>query len=162
MHQAAYRFVSQMVIGIHYGSVVEIGGRDINGGVRHLVTADDYISIDLEEGPAVDVVGDCRTWTPPWSADLVICCEVLEHADDPAAVVKACRSYLASGGQLVLTCAGPGRPSHSGHDGGQLQPGEHYANIHPDWLREQLEDLNDVHVEYDPTVNDVYATATQP
>jgi SAM-dependent methyltransferase len=158
MHAAARSFVAGALAGSHFGAVVEIGGRDINGGVRDLFTCDTYVSLDLEPGAGVDVVTDCRDWTPPEPVDLVICCEVLEHAPDPAGVVKAAVSYLAPGGLLVVTAAGPGRAAHSGHDGGPVRPGEHYGNIDPDDLDQWLAELDDVQVVYAPMPCDVYAT----
>ena len=159
MHASARNFVGGVVSGRVFGRVVEVGGRDINGGVRDLVACAEYLSIDLESGPAVDAVVDCRDWSPPWPADLVICCEVLEHSPDPAGVLGACAGYLRSGGLLVVTCAGPGRRPHSGHDGGRVRPGEHYANIDPAWMRGALSGMDDVVVEYRAGVCDVYATA---
>jgi 2-polyprenyl-3-methyl-5-hydroxy-6-metoxy-1,4-benzoquinol methylase len=158
VHASARNFVAGVVGGRVFDRVVEVGGRDINGGVRDLVTCAEYLSIDLAAGPAVDVVADCRDWSPPWLADLVICCEVLEHSPDPGGVVAACLGYLRPDGLLVLTCAGPGRKPHSGHDGAKLRPGEHYGNIDPDVIRRVLSGVDDVHVEYHPGVCDVYAT----
>lgn len=141
--------------------VVEIGGRFINGGVRDLIKADEYISLDLEDGPDVDVVADCRTWTPPGPADLVVACEVLEHAEDAEGVIGACLGYLAAGGRLIVTCAGPGRAPHSGHDGGTVRPGEHYANIEPADLTGWLAGLDELEVTYQPGPCDVYATGVR-
>ena len=74
MHDPAFRYVASVVAGQRYARVVEVGSRDINGSIRELVDADTYVGIDLEEGPGVDVVGDCRYWEPPWDASLVLCC----------------------------------------------------------------------------------------
>jgi SAM-dependent methyltransferase len=159
VHDAARQYVATVIAGQRYARVVEVGSRDINGSIRELVDAATYVGIDLEPGPGVDVVADCRFWEPPWPASLVVCCEVLEHADDPAAVVKACIGYLKVGGRLVVTCAGPGRVPHSGHDGGPAHDGEHYANIHPADLEKWLaEDLEAVRVEFRAIPCDVYAT----
>jgi SAM-dependent methyltransferase len=158
VHDAARRFVAQHVAGRRFGHVVEVGGRDVNGSVRGMFAAASYTAVDLEPGPGVDVVADCRTWAPDEPADLVLCLEVLEHADDPAGVVGACVSYLAPGGLLVVTCAGPGRTPHSGHHGGPLEDGEYYANVDPDDLDAWLGDLTDVQVHYAAGPCDVYAT----
>jgi hypothetical protein len=159
MHEAAWRYVASVVAGQKYARVVEVGGRDINGGVRELIQAGTYVSVDLEDGPGVDVVADCRYWEPPWKASLVVCCETLEHAPDPKAVVDACVGYLKPGGRLVLTCAGPGRAPHSGHDGQAVRDGEYYANVDPANLEKWLaEDLEAVKVEYKAIPCDVYAT----
>lgn len=159
MHDAALRYVASVVEGKHYPRVVEIGGRNVNGGIRQIVSAEEYLSIDLEDGPEVDVVGDCRDWEPPWDASLVLCCEVLEHAPEAREVVDAAISYLRPGGRLIVTCAGPGRIPHSGHDGGPIQANEWYENIDPDDLEKWLtEDLEAVRVRYNGLAKDVYAT----
>jgi SAM-dependent methyltransferase len=159
MHDSARQYVATVVAGQRYSRVVEVGSRDINGSIRELVDVATYVGIDLEDGPGVDVVADCRFWEPPWKASLVLVCEVLEHAPDPRAVVDACIGYLRPGGRLIVTCAGPGRAPHSGHDGGPVDDGEHYANIAPLDLEKWLaEDLEAVRVEFRAIPCDVYAT----
>lgn len=160
MHAEALAYATGWLANRSYGAVVEVGGRNINGGVRHLFDAGTYISLDLHDGPGVDVVADCRDWKPDQPADLVICLEVLEHAPDPAGVVAACVSYLAPGGRLLVTAAGPGRAPHSGLDGGTVRAGEHYANIDPYELRSWLAGLDDVQVVQQGP--DVYATGVAP
>jgi SAM-dependent methyltransferase len=161
MHLAAYTYVADLLARQHFAKVVEIGGRDINGGVRGTFTCDAYTSLDLEPGPGVDVVADCQAWTPPEPVDLVLVLEVLEHAPDQAGVIRAAISYLAPGGRLVITAGGPGRAPHSGHDGGALAPGEHYGNLDPDDLRAWLSELKDVDVVYAPGPCDVYGTGVK-
>jgi trans-aconitate methyltransferase len=159
MHDSARQYVATVVAGQHYARVVEVGGRFVNGRVRDLISADEYISIDLEDGPDVDVVGDCREWSPPWLASLVVSAETLEHAPDPRGVVDACIGYLRPGGRLVVTCAGPGRAPHSGHDGGPVADSEHYANIEPTDLAEWMgEGCEAVRVEFHAIPHDVYGT----
>jgi SAM-dependent methyltransferase len=164
VHPEARQFVETALRGRGpWRRVVEVGGRNINGGVRDLIVAGEYLSVDLEPGPAVDVVADCREWSPPEPADLVLCLEVLEHADDPAGVVGAAVGYLRPGGLLVLTCAGPGRGPHSGVDGGTVRDDEHYANIEPPDLGQWLHDagVRDSVITYHGGPRDVYATGTR-
>lgn len=161
MHAAAQNYVLSVLGGRHFGSVVEIGGRDINGGVSHLFTCDRYVSIDLEPGPGVDIVADATLWSPDGPVDLVICCEVLEHAPDQQGVIEAALSWLAPGGQLVITAGGPGRAPHSGHDGGAPHDGEWYGNLDPDNLKGWLTGCSAVDVQYAAGPCDVYATAVK-
>lgn len=162
MHTEARDYVATVATDRHYPRVVEVGGRWINGGVRDLVDSHTYISLDLHPGGDVDVVIDVRDWRPPAPIDLVICCEVLEHADDAEAVVAACTRMLAPGGRFVMTCAGPGRDPHSGLDGGPVRAGEHYANIEPAEMKGWLDALGDVQVLHYPTRGDLYATGVMP
>jgi SAM-dependent methyltransferase len=163
MHAAAMAWLRQFATPEPL-TVVDVGGRNINGTPRGLFPAAAYTAVDLQDGPGVDVVADCRQWHPPASVDLVVCCEVLEHAPDPRAVVRSCVDYLKPGGRLVLTCAGPGRAPHSGHDGGGVRPGEHYANISPVELRLWLlaQGLTDLELVDNTVTADVYATGVAP
>lgn len=158
MHPEARGYVARIVVGAHYPKVVEVGGRWINGGIRDLVSCESFTSLDLHPGADVDVVTDVRDWTPPAPVDLVICCEVIEHAHDAEGVVAACLAMLAPGGRFVMTCAGPGREPHSALDGGAVRDGEHYANIEPAQMKEWMDQLDEVEVEHHPGRGDLYAT----
>lgn len=126
MHAAAYAWVANHAQA--YGRVVEFGGLNINGSVRALFGDATYCSIDLVEGPGVDVVADCCD-VPLTDWDCVVCCEVLEHHPAPEKVIDAACRALAADGVFIMTCAGDGRAPHSAVDGGGLRPDEHYRNI---------------------------------
>ena len=158
MHSEARAFVEKAVRELGpFGSVVEYGALNINGGVRDLFTGD-YLGIDPQEGPGVDVVADAATWKAKKKADCVVCCEVFEHTPDWPELVASAARALKPKGALILTMAGPGRAPHSAVDGGAIRDGEHYENVEPsdliDVLREQF---TDIHV--DQLGPDVRATA---
>lgn len=144
------------------GAVLDQGGRDINGSPRLLFPGSTYLTIDLEDGPGVDVVGDARHWRPDAPVDLVLSVEVLEHAPDPAALLEAAWACLAPGGRLIITCATDPRAPHSGHDGGLPWPGEYYANVSPEDLKGWLDGWDDVEIEVHPDRGDLYACAVKP
>lgn len=139
MHAEAYAWVKQHAP-TNARSVLDIGGRDINGTVRDLFpTAENYRVLDEIDGPNVDIVTDATTWTPDHLYDIVIAAEVFEHTPAWPAICSTAFLALKPGGLLILTMAGPGRDPHSAVDGGSvLYDGEHYANIHPDDLHRQL------------------------
>jgi SAM-dependent methyltransferase len=143
--------------------VLDVGGRDINGSPRHLWPAADYEVVDPTEGPRVTHVGTIETFKSRHKFDVVVCAEVLEHAPDWPAVVKACVDHLRKGGRLILTAACPPRMRHSGYDGGVVRPGEHYENVDPDLLRSTLRrlPLKGVEVQVHEDRGDVYAAATR-
>lgn len=128
MHVAAKKWVAAHARPAK--SVLDIGGRDINGSVRDLfLGAEHYVSIDLLAGPAVDVIGDVTLWDWDETFEVVVCCEVLEHAKNWRDILRAAFDRLESGGLFIMTCAGEGRAPHSGVDGGHLRPDEYYGNI---------------------------------
>lgn len=163
MHDAARAYVASVLAGSHWGHVIDVGGRNVNGTVTDLFTLGRYECVDLHPGPGVTTVADCRTWQPEEPADLVLLLEVLEHTDDPKGVLAACMSYLAPGGRLVVTAAGPGRAVHSGVDGGPaLYAGEHYANVEEADLARWLDGLDQVQLARNEAARDVYATGVKP
>lgn len=131
MHAEAYDWVRQHAGAPH--TVLDIGGRDINGSCRALFPdATQYKVLDIRPGINVDIVADAATWTPDQQFTLVLCTEVFEHTSAWPEICRTAFSACAPGGRFVATMAGPGRPPHSAVDGGwSLHPGEHYANIVP-------------------------------
>lgn len=165
MHAEAKAWVAQYATAAPC-AVLDIGGRDINGTTRDLFpNADPYVVLDIAAGPNVDIVADAATWTPDREYDIVLSTEVFEHTETWPAICATALAALSPGGLFVATMAGPGRPTHSAVDGGwTLHPGEHYANIHPDDLRQALggQGWVDVEVEYRPTPADVRCAARKP
>jgi SAM-dependent methyltransferase len=158
MHTAAFLYVDEHCEDVSgtTGIVVECGSRNVNGSVRGLFPYAQYLGIDIEAGPGVDMVADFReVEMVDQLADVVICCEVLEHDTDPAALLAKAFEVLHLGGKLIMTCAGVGRAEHSAVDGGPLRDGEHYRNVSSDeltgWLTEQEWSKFDVDVAGDDT-----------
>lgn len=132
MHEQAFEWVRRHATTAAV-SVLDIGGRDINGSPRHLYpNAARYVVLDNQPDRGVDIVADAATWTPDQRYEVVLCLEVFEHTPAWPDILHTAYRALVPGGILVLTMAGPGRPEHSAVDGGPaLHPGEHYANIEP-------------------------------
>jgi len=144
-------------------SVLEIGGRWINGGVRDLFpNADPYVSLDIEDGPFVDIVANAATWIPDRTYDLIVCTEVFEHTPEWPAILSTMAAACRTGGRLVLTMAGPGRPAHGASGGGEV-PGEFYRNVPPGELAFELaaRGWGAIEVDYQPSPADTRATATR-
>lgn len=137
MHPEALGWVEQCVSQLTTTPqvVIELGARNVNGGVRHLFpTAHTYIGVDIAPGPDVDVVADAADWTSELLADVIVSTEMLEHTPHGARIIKQACNNLVDGGVFIVTAAGPGRSPHSAVDGGPLREGEHYANIGSDEL----------------------------
>lgn len=134
MHAEARAWIERAVRGRRWGQVIEFGSLDINGSVRELIDCENYTGIDLVEGPGVDIVMDAVDFDAEERADLLVCCEVLEHAPDAEGLIWSAWSNLKPGGTFLVTCATDYREPHSAIDGGNLRPGEHYENIRAGWL----------------------------
>lgn len=138
--------------------VVEFGSLDINGTPRWLFPNAAWWGIDVVDGPGVDEVADAATWSGE-PADMVVCCEVLEHAPDWENIVTNMVACCRVGGRVLVTAAGPNRAPHSAVDGGELRDGEHYANVDPDTLRMVLKAAGATAIEVESRDGiDVYAT----
>lgn len=162
MHDEARQFVEAHCTDNRV-AVLEIGGRFINGGVRDLFpNADPYVSLDIADGPGVDVVANAASWKPDRVYDVVVCTEVFEHTPEWPEIVDTAAAALRDGGFLILTMAGPNRSPHGASGGGPV-PGEFYQNVSPRDLADKLNagGWADVHVSYLPNPGDTRATAVR-
>lgn len=159
MHPQAFRFVQECLKRLPpRKSVLEFGGRNINGTVRVLFDGRvSYTSIDLVGGSGVDHIGDAVSYVPTSTPDTVVCCEVLEHTPKWPFIVRNAKRVLGDKGVLILTCACEPRAPHSGVDGHALSLGfhkeEYYGNVDPMELGTVLENAG--FKEWDLEVDDI-------
>jgi hypothetical protein len=146
MHPEAYAFVRAVLTRHAPTAVLEIGSRDVNGGIRGLFPGARYLGIDVLEGPGVDVAADGGSYVPDFLPDCVVCCEVLEHTREAERIVRHMVDLVATGGLLIVTCAGPRRGAHSAFDGGPVRAGEFYQNITAAELEAWLSEVSTVYV----------------
>lgn len=140
MHPEVREFVSQAVGKFGpFKSVVDFGGRDVNGSVRDLF-GDFYLSVDLRPGKNVDVVTDVRVWVTQERFDCVVCTNVLEHVFDWQSIVQKAAEVSEPGGVFIVTTVSDPFPVHSGIDGKALQHQEHYGGVPRQELRQALEE----------------------
>lgn len=166
MHDQAFRYVQRIVGALDLAGkhIIEIGSYNVNGSVRPLFTgAASYVGVDARAGAGVDVVRKAQALQAEMfehPANVVVCCEVLEHDKDAEGIIQAAHRILKPGGILILTAAGPGRAPH-GVDGGGVGVGETYGNIEPDVLRTWLSGWKGVTIEEDLSAHDIYAVAVK-
>jgi hypothetical protein len=160
MHPDAGNFIAEFkTAGLI--TVVEIGSRDINGTVRHLFPNATWTGLDLYAGPAVDVVCNAAEWTPPSLVDMVVCCEVLEHAANWRQLIGAAFRWLKPDGVFLVTCAAPGRAAHSHHDGQLLRDGEYYENLSGKQIAEVCVEVGFQVIQTRQGLYDTYAHCTK-
>ena len=116
MHSSALAFGSTALTRADVAGkdVLEAGAMDVNGSLRPAIEAlgpGSYLATDMRPGPGVDMVCLAEN-LPPLSADVVICTEMLEHAQDWRAALTGSVRALRPGGLLLLTTRSPGFPRH--------------------------------------------------
>lgn len=169
MHEAVLSWIGQFR-SVDDLAVLDIGGRDLNGSPRMMFpNANPYHVLDLHPGPNVDIVADAASpaavgaHIAPDTYDLVICTEVFEHTPHWSEILQVAYAMLRPGGWLLFTCAGPGRPVHSGITAvWELSPGEHYANVSPEDLRAELTDQGWTQIETHLRGTDTQGCAVKP
>ena len=123
-------------LGLPIESVLEVGSYDVNGSVRGLINAKDYLGIDLVEGPGVDLVYDGLNLEIKKSYDLGISSECFEHDPNWKNTFSNMIKYAKRDGVIIFTCASWGRlehgtsrtdPNHS--PGTSYRKLDHYKNL---------------------------------
>lgn len=67
----------------------------------------EYVGVDVVPQPAADLVGPVESLpVEDASFDLVLCTQVLEHCDEPAAAVRELRRVTAPGGRVLASTHG--------------------------------------------------------
>jgi SAM-dependent methyltransferase len=120
VHTAVEQFVAKVLPPeeIRGKFIVEAGALDVNGSIRGMLESANpahYMATDMQEGRGVDIV--CMAENLPGMfgydfADIVVCLEMLEHAEYWKAALAGVLRVLRNGGSLILTTRSPGFPLH--------------------------------------------------
>lgn len=175
MHIEAQRFIETAARLVRNNAraqidVVEFGGLDVNGGLRHLYPRARWLSVDIEPGPGVDVVADAADWRPtdeqmPVAGfDLVICAEVFEHTPRWGDIIVTARSVIRPDGAFICTAACDPRAPHGAYDPDGthgFRDGEYYRNVNASALLHNLRTVgfNWIDLTVDGRRGDVYVCA---
>lgn len=161
MHDEAMQYVTKAVEGLTPGSVLDLGGRNVNGTPRHLFPDTRYVSVDIRPGNCVDIVSDCADLYLDETFDLVVSTELLEHTRRACEIVATASRHLNPGGMFVATMAGPGRGAHGASGEPQPPPGEFYRNVEPADLERWLEAAGFNSWDIDQSGHDLRCTASR-
>ena len=103
--------------------VLEVGSCIVNGSLRSVFQDPgcEWIGIDQQAGPGVDVVGRWGQVAAEWKRqpgprnlfDLAVCTETIEHCTSPEFCVRRMIDWLCAGGWLIVTTPGKDFPVHS-------------------------------------------------
>ncbi len=90
------------------GPVLEVGSKDYGNtaSFRSVYTNSEYVGVDLEAGPGVDVIHDLAEGVGPLTPGkfkLIVCCSVMEHCPKPWALASTLHSLLAPGGVVYIS-----------------------------------------------------------
>lgn len=162
MHDSVRVWVRSLAARIPFkGDALEVGSLDENGSVRPILEPlmDSYVGIDMREGRRVDVVMDANDLLSvftPRTLDLVVCCEMLEHAQDWKRALFNMKQLVSDEGYFILTTRGPGFPRHAYPDD--------YWRFTPDLMRKAMGDmrLSTVVEDTDPASPGVFVLAVGP
>ncbi|KRF45525.1 hypothetical protein ASH01_06780 [Terrabacter sp. Soil811] len=95
------------------GRLIEIGSYDVNGSIRSLFPARDYVGVDLVAGPGVDIVSFGHDINLPDSHfDAALSGECFEHDPHWKDTFSNMARLTRPGGLVAFTCASTGRPEH--------------------------------------------------
>ena len=97
--------------------ILEVGSRNVNGSIRDVLSecANEYIGVDLFDGPGVDVVCDVAALSDTFanqSFDIVVSTEMLEHCQHWQDALYQMVSVLRQDGFLLITTRSPGFELH--------------------------------------------------
>lgn len=148
--------------------VLEIGARNVNGSVRDEFTDCQYIGVDCQAGPDVDVVCFGHEYEHEANAFDVVCStETFEHDPHAAETLQNMLRLLRQGGLFFMTCAGEGR-----HEHGTKRMGDQYgpkANFYHNvtlgellaWLDVASGRFEEFYVRHDRGLGDLYCFAVK-
>jgi SAM-dependent methyltransferase len=74
---------------------------------RYFAAAREYVGVDVVVNPCADLLGPAEALpVDDASFDLVLCIQVLEHTDEPAAAVRELRRVTRPGGRVLASTHG--------------------------------------------------------
>src|SRR5881396_779613 len=120
MHASVFEYVREMLkeSDIAGKRVLEVGSLNVNGSLREYICSFGphlYIGIDQVDGPGVSFVydaGELDRLFHSLAFDLVLCTEMLDHAQHWRSVVRGMKYVLAREGILLVTVRSEGFALH--------------------------------------------------
>lgn len=103
---------------IHPKRVLDVGSKDRNGkiGARKQFPDSEYLGIDMEKGPNVDMIADVyqlEDYFPQGHFDAILSMHLLEHVAYFWKVLEQIKYVLSDHGYLYISAPGFGYPKHN-------------------------------------------------
>ncbi|RLI46949.1 methyltransferase type 11 [Candidatus Bathyarchaeota archaeon] len=113
MHNSVMEWGKQKIeeLNLSDKNTLEVGSLNVNGTLRDFFTGD-YHGIDIREGEGVDEVKDGSKLRYRGKYDVIVCTEMLEHAEDWKGAINGLKKALKIGGYLLLTARSEGFGKH--------------------------------------------------
>ncbi len=115
VHCSVYEWVCRVVGNrdLDGVKVVDLGSLDVNGNLRGVFDGAQYVGVDMRAGPNVDVVCKAEEFADQLGEwDIVVSTEMLEHCERWQDAVLQMQKLVREGGEVILTCRGPGFQLH--------------------------------------------------
>ncbi len=113
MHNSVRAFVAECAAKCGPGPVLDVGGFDVNGSSRELFPDRKYTSLDMRDGPGVDVVAPAaRMPFAPHTFSTVVCTSMLEHDATPWLTAREIARVMRKRGHLIVVAPGFPWPKH--------------------------------------------------
>jgi len=140
--------------------ILEVGSRILSGSLRKSLEAlmpGEYIGVDILPGKGVDQVvagGDLVKTFGKNTVDIVVCTELLEHAENWSIVVSNIKRVCAPGGLILVSARSPGFAYH--------RCPEDYWRFTVDDFKYIFSDLIPIDIRPDPFTPGVFCFAQKP
>jgi SAM-dependent methyltransferase len=125
--------------------ILEVGSGDINGSIRPVLMnwgkPAEYVGIDIEAGPGVDVVCRAEELVDQFGEerfDAIISCETMEHVRDWKTAISNMKRVCRKGGIIVVTTRSPGFKYHA---------------FPHDYWRYKVEDMAEIFSDFEIVIN---------
>lgn len=140
--------------------VIEVGSYNVNGGIRDILESwepKEYIGVDIEAGPGVDVVCNGENLVEKFgkdSFDVVISTELVEHVENWKKVFSNIKNICKPNGAIYVATRSYGFPYHAfPHD---------YWRYETEDIKAIFSDCEILSIQKDPEAPGIFIKAKKP
>lgn len=136
--------------------VLEIGSYNVNGTARDFFVDCEYVGVDRDEGPGVDVVSQAtETEFEPLYFDTLICLSVFEHDFEWASGFEHALQWVRKHGLIIVSWGAEGNLPH-GQSWAPVPSGAFMEKVKNGWSIRILDHFFEHDRYHDPSVSGVF------